>query len=81
MWEMGYADFRGAVFSEGKVYLTFPDTVYVKVKEFEAGVSVEAIGGVISEEDIELLRVGKSPAGMTVLDMSEGIDPISFLGL
>ena len=81
MWEMGYTDFKGGVFSEGKVYLTFPDTVYVKVTEFEAGVSVEAIGGVISEEDIELLRVGKSPAGMTVLDMSEGIDPISFLGL
>lgn len=81
MWEMGYTDFRGATFSDGKVYLTFPNTVYVKRVESETGVSIETIGSGVSGTDIEILMQGKSPAGLTVLDMSEGIDPISFLGL
>lgn len=45
------------------------------------GTSISVTGSFISEEDMELIKNGGTPPGITVLDMSEGIEPFSFLDL
>jgi len=82
MWNNGYR-FKGISYSEatGKFYFNFPDTVYIKSEEINGVTSVEVIGSPISEKDIDIIRNGGTPPGITVLDMSEGVEPMSFLDL
>ena len=81
LWEMGERHVKGVAYANGLIYPTQPDTVYVDIQDFKDGGSISAIGSPISEEDMDLISIGLSPPGITVLDMSEGIEPISFLGL
>ena len=81
LWEMGERHVKGVAYANGLMYPTQPDTVYVDIQDFKDGGSISAIGSPISEEDMDLISIGLSPPGITVLDMSEGIEPISFLGL
>lgn len=81
VWESERKDFRGISFSNGRVYLNFPDTVYVRVRESENSTLVTVTGSPISQEDMEDIRLELTPPGIHILDMSEGIEPISFLGL
>ena len=81
LWQMGEKNIKGIAYSDGMVYPNYPNTVYVDIEQLENGASVGVIGSQLSDEDIDLLRDGISPPGITVLDMSEGIEPISFLGL
>lgn len=80
LWQMGHT-FTGIASSNGRIYPNFPNTVYVDVQHTETVTSISVTGSFISEEDIELIKNGGTPPGITVLDMSEGIEPISFLGL
>ncbi len=81
VWESDRKDFRGIGFSNGRVYLNFPDTVYVSVHESENGTFIDVAGSPISQEDIDDISLGLTPPGIHIIDMSEGIEPISFLGL
>lgn len=81
LWEMGERHVKGLAYANGLIYPNRPDTVYVDIEHFKDGGSVSVIGSPISEEDMDLFLLGISPPGITVLDMSEGIEPISFLGL
>ena len=67
--------------SGGRVYLNFPNIVYAEITEFNDFTSVDVIGTAISEEEIIDIDKGINPRGITILDMSEGIEPISFLDL
>ena len=82
LWQTGHT-FTGIAHSHtnGRIYPNFPDTVYVDVQQTETGTSISVTGSFISDEDIELIKNGGTPHGITVLDMSEGIEPFSFLGL
>ena len=80
LWQSGQK-FTGIAYSNGRIYPNFPDTVYVDVQQTETGTSIAVTGSSISEEDIELIKNGGTPSGITVYDMSEGIEPFSFLGL
>ena len=80
LWQMGQ-NFTGIAYSNGRIYPNFPDTVYVDVQQTETGTSIAVTGSFISQEDMELIKNGDTPPGITVLDMSEGIEPMSFLGL
>ena len=81
VWKSGRKDFKGMASSNGRVYLNFPNIVYAKITESNGFTSVDVIGTAISEEEIIDIGKGINPRGITVLDMSEGIEPISFLGL
>jgi hypothetical protein len=81
LWEMGEKNIKGIAYSDGLIYPNYPNTVYADIDESEDGGSVGVIGSQLSDEDMDLLMLGISPPGITVLDMSEGIEPISFLGL
>ena len=80
LWQSGQK-FTGIAYSNGRIYPNFPDTVYVDVQQTDTGASISVTGSFISEEDMELIKNGGTPSGITVLDMSEGIEPFSFLGL
>ncbi|MCY3740691.1 MAG: hypothetical protein OXH00_06715 [Candidatus Poribacteria bacterium] len=81
LWQM-VQNFTGIAYSSnGRVYPNFPDTVYVDVQQTETGTSISVTGSFISEEDMELIKNGGTPPGITVKDMSEGIEPFSFLDL
>ena len=86
-WNEGDHDFVGGDIGEnGKVYLHYPDVVYVEWDEGERpdGTIVKypaKIGGPGGDSDIvEQVSNGILPPGVQVLDMdSSGIDPYEFL--
>ena len=81
VWKSGRTDFKGMAFSRGRVYLNFPNIVYAQITENNGLTTVDVIGTAISEEEIMDIGKGINPRGITVLDMSDGIEAISFLGL
>ena len=81
VWKSGRKDFKGMASSRGRVYLNFPNIAYAEITESNDFTSVDVIGTAISEEEIIDIGKGINPRGITVLDMFEGIEPISFLDL
>ncbi len=87
LWEQGIRDIRGMGYDNlnGLIYLNRPNVVYVEYEytetEDEINRSLRVCGNPISEEDVEILRGGGTIPGLTVLKMSDGIEPYSFLGL
>ena len=88
-WTEGDHDFIGASSEDGgKVYLTYPDVIYVRYGEPEKnddGVLIrpikdmESAGVLISPEDA---RNGKTPAGYKVIEFGDaGYDPYTYLDL
>ena len=87
LWEQGIRDIRGIGYDHhtGLIHLNRPGIVYVEYEytetEDEINRYLHVCGSPISEEDIELLRQDKPVPGLTVLKMSDGIEPYSFLNL
>ena len=87
LWEQGIRDIRGMSHDNlnGLIYLNRPNVVYVEYEfsetEDEINRFLRVRGNPISEEDVEILRKGGTIPGLTVLEMSDGIEPYSFLGL
>lgn len=86
LWTQGIRDIKGMCYAgNGRIYLNRPDTVYIDFKEVEEsdGISrsIDIYGNPISDEDFAEIRQGKTPQGLIVLDITDGIEPYSFLGL
>jgi len=87
LWEQGIRDIKGIGYDHhtGLIHLNRPGIVYVEYEytetEDEINRYLHVCGSPISEEDIELLRQDKPVPGLTVLKMSDGIEPYSFLDL
>ena len=88
LWTQGIKDIKGMAYSHnrGLIFPHRPDVVYVEYKKEvdpDGSVyrSVDTYGAPISREEIEWYMEGKPVPGFTILDISEGIEPYSFLGL
>ena len=88
LWTQGIKDIKGMAYSHnrGLIFPHRPDVVYVEYKkevDSDGSVyrSVDTYGAPISREEIEWYMEGKPVPGFTILDISEGIEPYSFLGL
>lgn len=82
--EEGDRGIVGASFQYGKVYLNYPNTVYVWYEEFEddegEGATLETSGPVSLR--LEQIQRGEIPPGVRVIDgETGGIDPFEYLGL
>ena len=89
-WNEGDTHFTGATFEDGKVYLQYLNTMYVRytVHEGADGTVQRRIGewtsGEHNQSAIDQILEGKIPTGVTLIDMDSedvGIDPYTFLGL
>lgn len=89
-WNEGDTHFTGATFEDGKVYLQYPNTMYVRytVHESSDGTVQRRIGewssGEHNQAAIDQIPEGKIPTGVTLIDLDSedvGIDPYTFLGL
>ena len=89
-WNEGDTQFISATFEDGKVYLQYPNTMYVRytVHEGADGTVQRRIGewtsGEHNQSAIDQILEGKIPTGVTLIDMDSedfGIDPYTFLGL
>lgn len=89
-WNEGDTQFISATFRNGKVYLHYPNTMYVryKVRERSDGTVQSYItrwsSGEPDHPAIDQILEGKIPTGVTLIDMDSedvGIDPYAFLGL
>jgi len=83
-WKEGDRDVVGASFQYNKVYLNYPNTVYVWYEEFEddegEGASLDTSGPV--SLTIEQIQSGDIPPEVRVIDgETGGIDPFEYLGL
>ena len=85
-WNEGDRDFVGVSMNDGKVYLHYPNVVYVKwedtqlpdgtITKYASEISGPGGGSTISDQ----VRDGILPPGVLVLDMdSSGIDPYAYL--
>lgn len=85
-WKEGDHDFVGADMNNGKVYLHYPDVVYVKwenshkadgtIVKYASEISGPGGDSTITDQ----VRKGILPPGVQVLDMdSSGIDPHEYL--
>ena len=87
LWKQGIRDIKGIGYdhNSGLIHLNRPNVVYVDYEftetEDEINRYLHVSGSPISEEDVELLRQGKPIPGLTVLKMSDGIEPYRFLNL
>ena len=86
LWKQGIRDIKGMNYSDGRIYINRPGTVYVGVDEVveengDIDRSTVIMGNAISEEELKQIREGKTLPGLHVLDISEGIEPYSFLNL
>ena len=89
-WNEGDTHFISATLEDGKVYLQYPNTMYVRytVHEGADGTVQRRIGewtsGEHNQSAIDQILEGKIPTGVTLIDMDSedfGIDPYTFLGL
>ena len=85
-WNEGDRDFVGVSMQDGKVYLHYPDVVYVKwedtqlpdgtITKYASLIYGPGGGSTISDQ----VREGILPPGVQVLDLdSSGIDPYAYL--
>ena len=89
-WNEGDTHFISATLEDGKVYLQYPNTMYVRytVHENLDGTIQRRIGewtsGEHNQSAIDQILEGEIPTGVTLIDMDSedvGIDPYTFLGL
>ena len=89
-WNEGDTRFTGATFENGKVYLQYPNTMYVRytVDEGSDGTVRRYItrwsSGEHNQPAIDQILERKIPTGVTLIDLDSedvGIDPYTFLGL
>ena len=89
-WNEGDTQFISATLEDGKVYLQYPNTMYVRytVHEGADGTPQRRIGewtsGEHNQSAIDQILEGKIPTGVTLIDLDSedvGIDPYTFLGL
>ena len=89
-WNEGDTQFISATFENDKVYLQYPNTMYVRytVHEGADGTVQRRIGewtsGEHNQSAIDQILEGNIPTGVTLIDMDSeevGIDPYTFLGL
>ena len=89
-WNDGDTRFISATLEDGKVYLQYPNTMYVRyqVRERSDGTVRRYItswtSGEHNQSAIDQILEGKIPTGVTLIDMDSedvGIDPYAFLGL
>ncbi len=89
-WNDGDTHFIGATFERGKIYLQYPNTMYVRYtrRERSNGTVQRRItswtSGEHNQSAIDQILEGKIPMGVTLIDMDSedvGIDPYTFLGL
>ena len=89
-WNEGDTHFTSATFENGRVYLQYPNTMYVRyaVRERSDGTVQRRItswtSGEHNQSAIDQILEGKIPTGVTLIDMDSedvGIDPYTFLGL
>lgn len=89
LWNQGHRATSAVMSSNGLIYPSFPNTVFVTWKyiEEEDGTITRYAGRVssgegVSDSDLDELGEGIIPPGITVLDYgSDGIDPYTFLNL
>ncbi len=90
LWNEGDTRFTGATFENGKVYLQYPNTMYVRytVDEGSDGTVRRYItrwsSGEHNQPAIDQILERKIPTGVTLIDLDSedvGIDPYTFLGL
>ena len=89
-WNEGDTDFISATLKNGKVYLQYPNTMYVRyaVRKRLDGTVHRRIqswsSGEHNQSVIDQILEGKIPTGVTLIDLDSenvGIDPYTFLGL
>lgn len=79
--------FTAGVIEDGKVYLIYPDIIYVQWKEEEdllTGEKTRYIGGTLGPTDLthEQITSGEIPPDLQVIDMENaGLDPYDILDL
>lgn len=85
-WNEGNHDFVGAGMNDGKIYLHYPNVVYVKWEDsrkpdgtiIKYASEISGPGG--DSTIVDQVREGILPPGVQVLDMdSSGIDPYEYL--
>ncbi len=89
-WIDGDREFTNGVYENGKIYLNYPNTFYVRYTSatFPDGTHLRYISSVISGQQLPLtpeqLLAGEIPKGVNLIDMESqdvGIEPLPFLGL
>lgn len=90
LWNEGDTRFIGATLENGKIYVNYPNTMYVRyaVHKSPDGTVHRRItswsAGEGTQAAIDQILVGEIPTGVTLIDMDSedvGIDPYTFLGL
>ena len=80
-WKEGDRDVVGASFQYNKVYLNYPNTVYVWYTDEDGEETSLDTSGPVSIS-IEQIQSGNIPPGIRVIDgETGGIDPFEYLGL
>ena len=89
-WNQGDTRFTGATFEDGKVYLQYPNTYYVRYTVHEGADGTlhrrirEWSSGEHNPSVVDQMIEGKIPTGVILIDLDSedvGIDPYTFLGL
>ncbi len=85
-WNEGDHDFVGFTTNNSKVYLHYPNVVYVKWEDAKlpdgttTKYAVKIFGPGGDDTITDMVRSGKLPSGVQILDMdSSGIDPYEYL--
>ena len=90
LWNEGDTRFISATLKDGKIYVNYPNTMYVRYavhKSPDGTVHRRITSWSAGEENqaaIDQILVGEIPTGVTLIDMDSedvGIDPYTFLGL
>lgn len=91
LWTEGDTEFVSGSINDGKVFPSYPNTVYLKHNQTIGDESSNIIFGSsyiimsgpgVTEEQKEQLKMGKKPSGIRILDYdTDSIDPYTFLGL
>ena len=77
-WNEGDRSFTGFSMDDGKVYLLYPNIVYVKWENKDL-VKILGPGG-DDNKATDMVKEGKLPSGVQILDMnSSGINPYEYL--
>ncbi len=89
LWKQGDHNFANGCTMNGLVYPLYPNTIYVRWKEFEFpdGTKKRVVGGIIGRGDVKLpprpIFEDLIPPGVRVIDLDSeegrGIDPDEFL--
>lgn len=90
LWNEGDTRFISATLQDGKIYVNYPNTMYVRYavhKSPDGTVHRRITSWSAGEENqaaIDQILVGEIPTGVTLIDKDSedvGIDPYTFLGL